>query len=241
MRDVSVDVRSGAITGIIGPNGAGKTTLFNTLCGLVERGRGEIMWRGSTFEPRPHRLAADGIARTLQGVGVFKGMTVLENVLVGAGTRQPTGLLGSMLGLVGAGRSELRAQALALEALDRVGIRDRAGAMAAQLPYPLQKRVSLARALVGEPELLLLDEPAGGLGAEDIQDLVDEVGGHPVADEIEEPDVVGHLPKLFAKCTGAFGTGIELGDIENGERRQHPSILAGAGSESTECYGGFPT
>jgi branched-chain amino acid transport system ATP-binding protein len=147
--DVSVHVRPGRVIGVIGPNGAGKTTLFNVVSGFVTPRSGSLTLDGRPFRPRPHLLARHGIARTLQGVGQFDGMSVLDNVLVGARTR--------------------RAEREAYATLERCGVAEHAAARPASLPYAARKRVELARALVGRPRLLLLDEPAGGLDADEIR------------------------------------------------------------------------
>ena len=119
--DVSLEVSSGEVLGVIGPNGAGKTTLFNVICGFVEADAGRLSWRGETLTGiRPHRLAGLGIARTLQGVGLFPRMTVLENVMVGAQRFRRTGLAGALLGLPRSDREERSLRDRALATLDRV-------------------------------------------------------------------------------------------------------------------------
>jgi branched-chain amino acid transport system ATP-binding protein len=169
---VSLEVKSGEIVGVIGPNGAGKTTLFNVICGFVRADSGEISWRGrSLARVRPHRLAGLGIVRTLQGVGLFPGLTVVENVMVGAEPRARAGFASTLLGLPRSDRDERALRAAALAALERLEVVDAADRLPGALPYPVQKRVALARALVAEPALLLLDEPASGLGAGDMAGL----------------------------------------------------------------------
>jgi branched-chain amino acid transport system ATP-binding protein len=116
-----------------------------------------------------------GIARTLQGVDLFAGLTAVENVMVGADVRARAGLLSALLGLPRSDRDERALRARALDALDRLGVADVAERRPDSLPFPVQKRVGLARALVGEPRLVLLDEPAGGLGGEDLEDLADRI------------------------------------------------------------------
>ncbi len=169
--DVSLRVPAGGVIGIIGPNGAGKTTLFNVICGFVRAQAGSMTWAGAPFRPRPERLAGIGIARTLQGVGLFAGLTVLENVMVGA-TRAAHGGFGrALFATPGSDRDERALRQRSLLCLDELGVAGYADRSPESLPYPLRKRVALARALVAEPRLLLLDEPAGGLGAEEIDDL----------------------------------------------------------------------
>ncbi len=149
--DVSFAVRPGEVVALIGPNGAGKTTVFNAVCGLVNR-QGRVDIDGQATPRRTSDLTSRGLSRTLQGLGLFAGLTVRENVLAPIAT-------------TGAGDLRVAAQ---LESLELTAVAD---VPVAALSYPDRKRVALARALVTEPRLLLLDEPAGGLGAEDIADL----------------------------------------------------------------------
>jgi branched-chain amino acid transport system ATP-binding protein len=180
LEDVSLDVTQGEVLGVIGPNGAGKTTLFNVICGFVKPQAGTIDWRGTSLSGiHPDRLATLGIARTLQGVGLFRQLTVLENVMMGAQRFRRARLLGAMLGSPGGDRDERQLADRARRALARVECADVAGRLPPTLPYAIQKRVALARALACDPELLLLDEPAGGLGASDLSDLsklIDSLG-----------------------------------------------------------------
>ena len=157
--DVSLDVEQGQIVGLIGPNGAGKTTLFNVITRLYKPDSGELEFAGkSLLRTPPHRVVRKGIARTFQNVELFRTMTVLDNVLVGAHSRTKP-----------FGGSAIRTRAH--EVLDYVGIGDVANRPAAGLPFGTLKRVELARALVAEPQLLLLDEPAGGLNHEEVSEL----------------------------------------------------------------------
>jgi branched-chain amino acid transport system ATP-binding protein len=157
--DVSLDVEQGQIVGLIGPNGAGKTTLFNVITRLYRPDAGQLDFDGRTLlRTPPHRIVRRGIARTFQNVELFRTMTVLDNVLVGAHTRTKP---------FRASNIEARAR----EVLDYVGLADVAGRPAAGLSFGTLKRVELARALVAEPRLLLLDEPAGGLNHEEVSAL----------------------------------------------------------------------
>jgi branched-chain amino acid transport system ATP-binding protein len=152
---VSFDVEEGHISGLIGPNGAGKTTAFNVITRLYKPDAGEVLLEGSSILKQPaHKIVRKGVARTFQNIQLFRTMSVLENVLVGAH-----------------GRGRRVRDKDALEVLDVVGLRDRALFPAAALPYGIQKRVELARALVAKPRLLLLDEPAGGLNHEEVSEL----------------------------------------------------------------------
>jgi branched-chain amino acid transport system ATP-binding protein len=167
---VSLTAPPRQVTGIIGPNGAGKTTLLNAVCGFIRPDAGQLIFDGASLARlRPHRLAARGIARTLQGLGLFGGLTVLENVMVGASCHARAGFWPALIGLSDADERRLREQAR--EALDRVGAADLAGRMPDELAYGLRKRVVFARALVARPRLLLLDEPASGLSEAELAEL----------------------------------------------------------------------
>ena len=177
LSDVSLTVEPGQVHGLIGPNGAGKTTLFNVACGLVRPTSGRISWRDRQLHRlRPSQLSKLGIARTLQGVGLFAGLTVLENVMVGAHRHARAGFLSAVLALPTADKDERLLRERAQAALAELGAEAYAGRYPGSLPYPVQKRVALARALVAEPELLLLDEPASGLGEDEMHELGDVIG-----------------------------------------------------------------
>jgi branched-chain amino acid transport system ATP-binding protein len=177
LEDVSLRVPPGRIVGVIGPNGAGKTTLFNVVCGFVPPTSGTLTLDGRALRPKPHGLTRLGIARTLQGVGQFAGMTVLDNVLAGTDHVAKAGFAAALFGLPRSDRDERRLRDDAMAALDRCGVAEFAHAYPGGLPYAVRKRVALARALVAQPRLLLLDEPAGGLGADEIRELAALIEG----------------------------------------------------------------
>jgi branched-chain amino acid transport system ATP-binding protein len=170
--DVSFTALACQVTGIIGPNGAGKTTLLNAACGFVKPQSGTIRFGGHELTGlRPHRLAPLGIARTMQGLGLFGRLSVVENVMVGATSQARAGFWPALLGLPWSDRDERRLRDQAVVALDRVGAADLAQSMPGTLAYGLRKRVALARALVARPRLLLLDEPASGLSETELPEL----------------------------------------------------------------------
>ena len=172
--DVSLTAAPRQVTGIIGPNGAGKTTLLNVLCGFVRPESGTIHFRGRELTGlRPHRLARLGIARTLQGVGLFGGLSVVENVMVGASNQARAGFWTALFGLPWSDRDERMLRDRALQALDRVGAADLADSKPDTLAYGLRKRVALARALAARPLVLLLDEPASGLSEAELPEVGD--------------------------------------------------------------------
>jgi branched-chain amino acid transport system ATP-binding protein len=169
---VSFDIADGQIVGLIGPNGAGKTSLFNCISRLYQPSGGSIWFSGQDLLAlRPHHVIRLGISRTFQNVALFGRMSVLDNVLVGDHARIASTTLSSALRLGSAKRAEHAAKDRALKALDIVELSERATALAGSLPFAVQKRVELARALVSRPKLLLLDEPAGGLNHTEVRDL----------------------------------------------------------------------
>ncbi|HKN96710.1 MAG TPA: ABC transporter ATP-binding protein [Pseudonocardiaceae bacterium] len=178
LTDVSVDVPESGVLGVIGPNGAGKTTLFNVICGFVRPSSGTMTFDGRPLRGhRPHDVTALGIARTLQGLGLFGRLSVLENVVAGTTHLSRTGPLGSLLASPWADRGERRLRDKAMAALTELGIADDAQRPCASLPYGVRKRVALARALVADPKLLLLDEPAAGLSASEMTELAGIIRG----------------------------------------------------------------
>ncbi len=169
---VSLTAAPQQVTGIIGPNGAGKTTLLNVLCGFVQPDAGRLRFGGTELTGlRPHRLAPLGIARTLQGLGLFPGLTVLENVMTGAACHARAGFWSALAGAGRADRDERALRDRALAALDRAGLPDMSERLPGQLSYAHRKRVALARALVAQPRLLLLDEPASGLTEAELPEI----------------------------------------------------------------------
>jgi branched-chain amino acid transport system ATP-binding protein len=234
--DVSLRVPADRVVGVIGPNGAGKTTLFNVICGFVPPSSGTVTLNGRPVRPRPHRLTSLGIARTLQGVGLFNGLTVLENVMAGATHSARSGFLPALFGLPRSDRDERRLRAAALAVLAELGIVEHAPALPETLPYAVRKRVALARALVAEPRLLLLDEPAGGLGGADIDELAALIRGLPrrTGNPCAVMLVEHHMDLVMSVCDEVvvldFGRLIAAGTPE--EIRADPAV--------TEAYLGSP-
>jgi branched-chain amino acid transport system ATP-binding protein len=178
LSDVSVEVGAGDVLGVIGPNGAGKTTLFNAICGFVRPESGTMAFDGRPLRrQRPHDLTRLGIARTLQGLGLFSRLSVLDNVLAGVTHQSRTRPVGAMLAAPWTDRDEGRLRAKAIETMRTLGILSDAHRPCASLPYGVRKRVVLARALVSEPRLLLLDEPAAGLSSDETGELARIVRG----------------------------------------------------------------
>jgi branched-chain amino acid transport system permease protein len=172
--EVDMEVRRGEIQALIGPNGSGKTTILNMLSGLYVPTSGEIALDGAVVTgQKPHVITAHGVARTFQNIRLFGELTVLDNVLIGQHSRSKAGLAASILRPRSQRTEEAALRLKALETLEFVGLRGKEFAEAKSLPYGLQRVLELARALVSDPKLLLLDEPAAGLNAAETEALVE--------------------------------------------------------------------
>jgi branched-chain amino acid transport system ATP-binding protein len=171
---LSFTIQRGAICALIGPNGAGKTTLFNVISRLYTASSGSITFDGDDLlSVPPHGIARAGIARTFQNVALVPGLSVLDNVCVGAHTRGTVGFAGGLIGLGWKENRRLRAEAIT--ALDRLDIADLAHRPAVGLPFGTLKRIELARALAAKPRLLMLDEPANGLTHSEVDELAETI------------------------------------------------------------------
>ena len=163
LNDVSFEIRPGEILGLIGPNGAGKTTMFNVLTGVYQATAGTLTFDGTSLLGMDrYKITRRGIGRTFQNIRLFPEMTALENVLVGYEAHSRTGAISAILGLPAQRREEREGRVRAMELLRFMGIADRAGEAARNLPYGYQRRLEIARALATQPKLLCLDEPAAG-------------------------------------------------------------------------------
>ena len=198
---VNLTVGKNEVVGLIGPNGAGKTTLFNAICGIVTPDSGTFSFEGEERSwPATNQLSSIGIARTLQGVGLFPELSVIENVMMGAHKFARTGLLSASFGVNTRDEKELEDRAHF--ALERVYGASLSQMRAGSLSYPDSKRVAIARALVSHPKLLLLDEPAGGLGSQDIEwlnRLISDLSG-----EMSVLIVEHHMDVVMSVCDQIF-------------------------------------
>ncbi|MTA49267.1 MAG: ATP-binding cassette domain-containing protein, partial [Actinobacteria bacterium] len=225
LQDVHLELRPNEVVGVIGPNGAGKTTLFNAICGLVTPDSGTLELNGKDRAwPRTDELVDLGISRTLQGVGLFPELTVLENVMVGAQRLAKTGLISAALGSNKKDEEILRDKAM--RALDRVYAGTLANRRADTLAYPDTKRVAIARALVSEPKILMLDEPAGGLGPQDIEWMNNLIRN--LTATMSVLIVEHHMDVVMTVCDRLyvlnFGEVISSGDAE--KVRRDPAVIA---------------
>jgi branched-chain amino acid transport system ATP-binding protein len=163
LNDVSFEVREKEILGLIGPNGAGKTTVFNVITGVYQVTSGNINFLGRSLKNKKrYRITRGGIARTFQNIRLWGDMTALENVITATDTHKKSGLLSGLFGMPISRREEKNDRARAQEILDFIGIGEYADRLAKNLPYGVQRRLEIARALGTKPKLLLLDEPAAG-------------------------------------------------------------------------------
>jgi branched-chain amino acid transport system ATP-binding protein len=231
--DVSLAVRPGEVLGLIGPNGAGKTTLFNLVCGFLRPASGEVRWQGRPLRrQRPRQLTRLGIARTLQSLGLFGQLTVIENVMLGASRQARAGLVAGLLALPRSDSDERALRKLAGAQLRDLGVADVADRLCGQLPYGVQKRVAMARALVAEPRLLLLDEPASGLSTEEIAELGQLV--RRLAGRMSVMLVEHHMDLVMEVCDSVvvldFGKVVAAGSPD--EVRADPAVV--------EAYLGAP-
>ena len=172
LTDISFDVREHEVRAIIGPNGAGKSSMLNVINGVYRPQQGTITWRGrERHDMNTHDAAAHGIARTFQNIALFKGMSVLDNIMTGRNLRMKSSFVEQAIWLGRARREELAHRARVEEIIDFLEIQHIRKTPVGRLPYGLQKRVELARALAAEPSMLLLDEPMAGMNVEEKQDM----------------------------------------------------------------------
>ncbi|MFP4404231.1 ABC transporter ATP-binding protein [Rhodosalinus sp.] len=172
IKDISFDIREGEIRAIIGPNGAGKSSMLNVISGFYIPQEGEVWFRGAKRPPmRPYQVARQGIARTFQNIALFEGMSVLDNVMTGRLTQMKQGLFSQALWKGAAEHEEVENREKAEKIIDFLEIQHIRKTPVSRLPYGLKKRVELARALVSEPTILLLDEPMAGMNVEEKEDM----------------------------------------------------------------------
>ena len=226
---VSFDIRKGEVLGLIGPNGAGKTTLFNCLSRLYTPSAGDIHFLGRTILGKPaHKIAGMGIGRTFQNVASFHNLTVRDNIRVGAHSASRSDAASDALRLPWVRRGEREIDRAAQELIDWLDLGEVADRRVAGLPFGWQKRVELARAMATKPQLLLLDEPAGGLNHDEVQELDGLI--RKVRDERDVTVLlVEHHMALVMSVSDRvvvlnFGRKIAEGSPE--EVQRHPDVIA---------------
>jgi len=172
IQDISFDIREGEIRAIIGPNGAGKSSMLNVINGFYHPQEGHVIYKGEARKPlKPYEIAHQGIARTFQNIALFKGMSTLDNIMTGRLTHMKTGMLAQALWWGKAQKEEVENRAFVERIVDFLEIQSIRKVPVGRLPYGLQKRVELGRALAAQPSLLLLDEPMAGMNVEEKEDM----------------------------------------------------------------------
>ncbi|QPH53038.1 ABC transporter ATP-binding protein [Pontivivens ytuae] len=172
IKDISFDIREGEIRAIIGPNGAGKSSMLNVINGFYHPQEGEIFFRGQKRGPmKPYQIAQQGIARTFQNIALFKGMSTLDNIMTGRFTHMKAPIWAQALWKGQAEQEEIENREVVEKIIDFLEIQAIRKTPVGRLPYGLQKRVELGRALAAEPKLLLLDEPMAGMNVEEKEDM----------------------------------------------------------------------
>ncbi|MBU0971714.1 MAG: ABC transporter ATP-binding protein [Proteobacteria bacterium] len=176
LSDLSFTIGNGRVVGLIGPNGAGKTTVFNVLTGVYQASGGDVVFDGeSILGNRPYVIFEKGIARTFQNIRLFSAMTAIENAMVARHCRTGKGIVGAIFRTPSQKREEVWIREKALEALTFMGVGEYADTVASNLPYGLQRRLEIARAISSEPKVLLLDEPAAGMNPSESSKLMKDI------------------------------------------------------------------
>jgi branched-chain amino acid transport system ATP-binding protein len=225
---VSFDIREGEILGLIGPNGAGKTTCFNVMTGVYQATSGEVRFDGQTLAKlKRHKITKLGIARTFQNIRLFKSMTVLENVMVGADAHSRVGFWDALLRTRRHRATEAEATARAKELLKIVGIRARHDELAANLSYGDQRRLEIARAMATGPKLLCLDEPAAGFNPAEKAKLLELI--RKVRDQGYTVLLIEHDMRLVMGVTDRIVVlefGRKIAEGTPAEIRDNPAVIA---------------
>ena len=229
LSDISFNVREHEIRAIIGPNGAGKSSMLNCINGVYMPQQGNITFRGQTFSHMDsHQVAVMGVARTFQNLALFKGMSVLDNIMTGRNLRMKSNLLWQALRWGPAEREEIEHRLRVEEIIDFLEIQPYRKTPVGQLPYGLQKRVDLGRALALEPQVLLLDEPMAGMNVEEKQDMCrfildvnDEFGTTVVLIEHDMGVVMDISDRVVV-----LDYGKKIGDGTPDEVRKNPEVIS---------------
>jgi len=184
VHNYDLEIEPGQVIGLIGPNGAGKTTIFNLITGIYQPTEGEIIFNGQNLVGlKPYQIAAQGICRTFQTLRLWRHMTVLDHVKLARYSKIHYGLIGAFFGTGRRHREEAESEKMAYDLLEMLGIRHLADQVVINLPYGVQRRVEMARALASEPQLLFLDEPTAGMNPEELVEMMEVI--RRVRDEFE--------------------------------------------------------
>jgi branched-chain amino acid transport system ATP-binding protein len=228
LNGVSFNVPRGAVVGLIGPNGAGKTSLFNCLSRIYTPNSGDIRLDGRSILSLPlHAIPKLGVARTFQNVALFDNLTVLDNVMVGAHSSSSGGFIANALWLPSVRSTERTLLSQAHDAMQFLKIDDCADALARDLPFPIRKRVEFARALVSNPRLLLLDEPAAGLNHEEVDVLRDQIRNVRERYKTAILLVEHHMSLVMSVCdlVVAIDFGVKIADGTPEAVQRNPEVI----------------
>jgi branched-chain amino acid transport system ATP-binding protein len=224
---LSFTIGNGRIVGLIGPNGAGKTTVFNVLTGVYQASEGDVVFNGRTIlGKRPYTIFEQGIARTFQNIRLFSAMTAVENAMVARHCRSGKGVIGAILRTGSQKKEETYIRAKALEALTFMGIDQYADTAASNLPYGLQRRLEIARAIASEPKVLLLDEPAAGMNPAETSKLmkditrIKELGIDVLLVEHDMKVVMGVCDHIVC-----VDHGVKIAEGDSGEIQNNPKVI----------------
>ncbi len=228
LKNISFDIREGEVRAIIGPNGAGKSSMLNVISGFYHPQEGEVWFRGEKRRPmRPHQIARHGLARTFQNIALFKGMSTLDNIMTGRLTMMKRNMLWQALWRGPAAAEEIEHREAVEKIIDFLEIQHIRKKPVGALPYGLQKRVELGRALAAEPKLLLLDEPMAGMNVEEKEDMsrfildVNDEFGTTIALIEHDMGVVMDLSDRVV----VLDYGRKIGDGTPAEVRANPEVI----------------
>ncbi len=227
-KDISLSVAPGQVAGLIGPNGAGKTTVFNLITGVYAPTAGSISFAGKDITAiRPDKVVAHGIARTFQNIRLFRNLTVLDNVRIAVDKEVDYALGEALVRSPRVKNSEKEICALAMERLEEVGLADKAEVRADSLPYGLQRKLEIARALALRPKLLLLDEPAAGMNPEESLELAGLVKTLHARHILTILLIEHHMDVVMELCERIFvlDFGVKLAEGSADEIQTNPDVL----------------